>query len=131
MTTTETAARQILDTWDQLTDDDFAALNSDDGMEIDGCAVWVRSTDNKIVAFRQDDGGPEEWAEIDAPATGRRLIANNGEHTDLGPATVAHIAAQVAAERRDETSFAADADTLSVVRPGEPGYDAAITVWVD
>lgn len=130
-TATDNAARQILDTWTDLTADDFAQLTSDNGMEIDGCAVWVRSGDNTIVAFRQVEDGPEEWTEIPAPATGRRLILDNPDHTNLGPATAEHIAAQLVADRKGETAFAVDPDTLRVVRPGEFGYDQALTVWVD
>src|SRR5690606_34052654 len=91
-TATDNAARRILDAWTDLTANDFAQLTSDNGMEVDGCAVWIRSSDNTIVAFRQLEDGPEEWTEIPAPATTRmRLILDNAEHTDLGPATAEHI----------------------------------------
>lgn len=77
------------------------------------------------------DGLLDRIARVRAEVSYDSLIADDADHTDLGPATAEHIAAQLVADRKGETAFAVDPDTLRVVRPGEFGYDQAITVWVD
>lgn len=74
-TATDNAARRVLDAWADLTVNDFIQLASDNGMEVDGCAVWLRTSDNTIVAFRQLEDGPEEWTEIPVPVHPRRRPA--------------------------------------------------------
>lgn len=74
MTVTETAARQIADTFYQLDRDDRDALTSDDGLTLtvdgDDVAVWYRASDHKIAAFTNPtwpDNLTEQWAELDGP----------------------------------------------------------------
>lgn len=61
----------------------------------------------------------------------RRLILNDGYHTDLGPATPEQIEAMERVEARGEYAIAVDPETLEPLWPGDFGYENAITVWVD
>lgn len=126
-TATDNAARRIFDAWTELTADAYARLASDDGMVVGGCTVWVRPSDGMIVAFRQVEDGPEEWTEIPAPTTGHRLILDDAEHTDLGPATVAQI---VASSQAPDGVILVD-DDGNVVQAGQFGAGQARRCWVD
>lgn len=77
------------------------------------------------------DGLLDRVARVRSEAGHARLVADDADHTDLGPATAEHIAAQLTADRKGETAFAVDPDTLRVLHPGEFGYADALTVWVD
>jgi hypothetical protein len=60
--TAERVAAQL----NHATADELRTLLTDDGLEVDGCAVWLRPDTGRIVAFRGSlDDDSEAWAEID------------------------------------------------------------------
>lgn len=63
--------------------------------------------------------------------TYRLILLDNGDPIDLGPATPEQIEEMKRAEALGGYAFAVDPETFEPLRPGDYGYESAITVWVD